>query len=82
MLCCEISLFSEVHTKHINTPCEKNLFCPNVKPDGIRKYHLELKGYRDWRLILFKTDFLVSYTFVTKFLRILEAQSEFISWNC
>lgn len=82
MLCCEISLFTEVHTKHINTPCGKNLFCPNLKPGGIIKYHLDLKGYSDWRLIPFKIGFFVSYTFVTKFLRILETQREFISWNC
>ena len=82
ILCREISLFSEVHTKHINTPYGKNLFCPNVKPSGIIKYHLDLKGYRDCRLISFKTGSFVSYTFVTKFLRILEAQREFISWNC
>jgi hypothetical protein len=57
MLCWEMSLFSEVHTKHINTLCGQNVDCQNVKPDGIIKYPLGFKGLQRLAVNLLQNSF-------------------------
>jgi hypothetical protein len=39
-----IALCSEIHTKHINTPCGQNDELLNVKPGGTYSNHWVLKG--------------------------------------
>ena len=39
-----IAVFSQIHTKHINTLCGLNVELLNVKPDGIYSDHWAVKG--------------------------------------
>jgi hypothetical protein len=39
-----IAVFSQVHTKHINTLCGQNVEFVNVKSGGIYSYHWVLYG--------------------------------------
>jgi len=39
-----IAVCSEIHIKHINTLCEKNVELLNVKPSGTYSNHWDLKG--------------------------------------
>jgi len=39
-----IAVWSEIHTKHINTLCEQNAEFVNVKHDGTYNNHWALKG--------------------------------------
>jgi len=39
-----IALFSQIHTKHINTLCGQSVEFVNVKPGGTYRNHLALKG--------------------------------------
>ena len=39
-----IAVCSQIHTKHINTPCGQNVELFNVKPDGTYSYHRTPKG--------------------------------------
>jgi hypothetical protein len=38
-----IAVCSEIHTKHINTPCGQNVEFVNVKPGGTYSYYWALK---------------------------------------
>jgi hypothetical protein len=45
MLCGEIiAVFSQIHTKHINTLCGQNLKFCNIKPGGAYSNRWALKG--------------------------------------
>ena len=45
MLCREIiAVFSQIHTKHINTLCGQNVVLVNVKPGGTYSDHWALRG--------------------------------------
>jgi hypothetical protein len=39
-----IVVCSQIHTKHINTPCGQNVELLNVKPGGTYSNHRDLKG--------------------------------------
>jgi hypothetical protein len=39
-----IAVYSEIHTKHINTLCGLNVEFLNVKPGGTYSYRWALKG--------------------------------------
>ena len=39
-----ITVFSEIHTKHINTRCGQNVELLNVKPGGTYNNHCAVKG--------------------------------------
>jgi len=39
-----IAVYSQIHTKHINTVCGQNVEFLNVKPDGTYNDHWGLKG--------------------------------------
>ena len=39
-----IAVFSEIHTKHINTLCRQNVELVHVKPGGTYSNHWALKG--------------------------------------
>ena len=39
-----IAVYSEIHTKHINTMCGQNMELLNVKPGGAYSDHWALKG--------------------------------------
>ena len=39
-----IAVFSEIHTKHLNTLCRQNVELLNVKLDGIYSDHWTLEG--------------------------------------
>ena len=39
-----ISVYSEIHTKHINTVCGQNVELLNFKPVGTYSNHRTLKG--------------------------------------
>ena len=39
-----IAVYSEIHTKHINTLCEQNVELLNVKPVGASPNQYALKG--------------------------------------
>jgi hypothetical protein len=40
-----IAVYSEIHTKHINSLCGQNVEFANVKPDGTYSDHWVLEGY-------------------------------------
>jgi len=39
-----IAVYSQIHTKHINTPCGQNVELVNGKPCGTYSDHRALKG--------------------------------------
>ena len=39
-----IAVYSQIHTKHINTLCERNVELENVKPSGTYNNHWALMG--------------------------------------
>jgi hypothetical protein len=40
-----IAVCSQIHTKHINTPCGQNVVFVDVKPGGTYSDHLGLKSF-------------------------------------
>jgi hypothetical protein len=46
-----IAVCSEIHTKHINTLCGKNVEFLNVKPGGTYSDQWALKGYSPYRAV-------------------------------
>ena len=40
-----IAVCSEIHTKHVNTPCGQNVELLSVKPGGTYSDHRTLKGW-------------------------------------
>jgi len=39
-----IAVYSQIHTKHINTLCGQKVEFVNIKPSGIYSNHCTLKG--------------------------------------
>jgi len=58
MLCREIiAVCSQIHTKHINTLCGRNVEMLNFKPGGTCSDHWALEGY----ISVIKTSQLIMY---------------------
>jgi hypothetical protein len=46
-----IAVYSETHTKHINTLCGQKVEFVNVNPGGTYSNHWALKAYRPYRAV-------------------------------
>jgi hypothetical protein len=46
-----IAVYSEIHRKHLNTLCGRDVEFVNVKPDGTYSNHWALKGYSPYRAV-------------------------------